>query len=173
MNFRSCLLLAIGFSSFNTHAVTLLDLIVSGSFTKEVDVIGITYDNQSLCESDKGIWSEEEFCVFKSENKLSVKPIEGTKKYEVEISTITTNFHTCDYSGEGQAVVSDDSIKIKTSQPSTDYEQNEKGEYVAVDVMCELEIIYQGEFASVTSNGKCSDFCGARAFLEISQAQRK
>lgn len=143
------------------------ELNYSGYFSWEHEVILLGYENETSCTDDGGAWIEEGLCSFPGEDSVTV----GTDLH-VSIETVTTNAHMCSF--EAQGVLAGPNLLI-VSAPATEYEYDEEtGEYIEVPVTCVVDITYQnGNQLSVMSNGKCSEFCGANAWLEIENAYRK
>ena len=129
------------------------------------------YDTKKACEKDDGEWlTEDEICVFDASDDLTVTP--SNQGANLIINTIGGNAHMCSF--EGAATVK--SANELISQVETEvYEYNsetKQGEFVKA--ICEVTVTYKdSDTASVSNNGKCQEFCGARAHLYIEDAKRE
>lgn len=87
--------------------------------------------------------------------------------YEVAISTIGTNAHSCTFYGAAHPV---SSTTLKAVAPATAVNPD-TGEWE--ETTCEVTLKYKNNKVSVEDNGKCREYCGARAHLFIDGAKRK
>ncbi len=105
-------------------------------------------------------------CHFYASNTVAVSLKD--QKFFLEVMTVGSNAHMCEFQGEVT------SVKENTLVAAAEVELY-NGETGGWDKdTCEVTVEYQSQNeVSVTNNGKCSEFCGARAGLNVGQAFRK
>lgn len=118
------------------------------------------YD-ESDCLSEKGEWFPGEGCLLNTSDSIAVSRQKG--KYWVEISTIASSAHTCDFQGEATLVASN---HLKTS-----YTFSESGK----KVLCEISVVfdYEGTYALSIAKDECKALCGLNASLNVEKAYKK
>lgn len=156
---KTLTILSVLLSSAAAFAVTPAQM--TGKFTdpKEIAIIG--YRDAASCTADHGIWNED-FCVFRAEDRLDVTSKGG--RFKISVETISTNAHTCSF----EAPALRDGNRLVASVKAENFEG---GKWV--DAICTVTVSYKSKDAvSVDTNGKCQSFCGARGLMEFS-AKRK
>lgn len=134
-------------------APTLLDAIIVGEFEKSVQVF-------------------DEALTQKIEVK-KIRPIRNANlTYLVTISTVGSNYSTCDFSAKAE-IASQNPITLIASQSSLDVVRNDRGEWVETPVTCQVSLVYKGDGVSAETNNGCRAFCGTGASLEVSDAKKK
>lgn len=157
-------LAALGFS-----LPVLAALNPAGDFFFAHKIAFLAYDEIG-CSDAQGEW-DGDLCIFNGEDSVSVT---GGEKgsFNVSISTVTTNAHTCDFEGRGEMVAAN---LLKASAPSEIYIPGENGKDGHFEsATCEVSVTYlDGNSVKVESGETCSYFCGANASLDIEKAVRK
>jgi len=131
-----------------------------GFYSLEHEIAVVSYEDSASCETDNGKWNkEEEICYFSASNDVEISlRLDGD--LDVRVSTISTNFHTCDFEGVGK--------------------WQEGGFILAKGILdasaqdnCELKLEFvTGDEVNVITNEQCSYYCGANAGLEFPSAKR-
>lgn len=137
-----------------------------GEFALPHQMVMMAYDSAEACEADQGQWSEDLGCVFDVEDSVMVK--READAYQVQVSTITTNAHMCEFEGKGRFTNTGELLATAESEEWDDDAQEWK------PATCELTVSYvDGDTVNVSDNGKCRSFCGMRATLDIAGAKRR
>lgn len=138
----------------------------SFSFPHAVAVMG--YATKAACEADKGEWVDEGICSFQSEDSVTVLPGENGQ-FDVAVETVATNAHMCSFEGSARAEAPGRLVATADGDEWNDA----KGDFEKAT--CELTVTYKNSAnsVSVSTNGKCRSFCGARAVLAIENATRR
>lgn len=116
------------------------------------------YQNAKDCKTDGGKYSEG-LCIFKNGGAT----VEITKKdngnYNFSFTSIGTNFHTCDYSGEAKVL---NSVQLLSTDAESEYPEG-----------CEVTVAFTSkDKLAVITNGKCSSLCGANMALDEDELKR-
>ncbi|MGZ3701663.1 MAG: hypothetical protein ACXWSD_07705 [Bdellovibrionota bacterium] len=122
-------------------------------FYQNNPVTMITYADEAACNADQGRWDGEN-CQFDAWDTVTISGSQGA--FELNVSTITTNAHTCDF----------DAPAVQTAP----------GVLVATSGNCSLQASYLDDnnvtVQMLSSYDDCQDFCGANASLEVTRATR-
>lgn len=143
---------------------------IAGTFNSDHEFAMMSYNTKAECEADQGKWEGNErdgtYCLFQGTDSAVVRKKGDT--YNVTISVITTNAHTCDFEADAKL---NDAGQLVASAPSEEWNE-EKG---AIEpATCEVTLNYtEANSVDVTNNGKCTSFCGMRARLDFSGAKRQ
>ena len=143
-----------------------------GEFSYPHEIAMVGYADEAGCREDGGKW-EDEFCFFSVEDSVKVEFTDAqAMEYYVTVDILSTNAHTCSFEGLAKWV---GPLTLVASSETDDWQEGENGEEGKfVPVTCEVTVKYlDGNRVNVSNNGKCSNFCGARAMLEIEEAKRK
>ncbi len=141
-----------------------------GKYAEPTQTFIVGYEDQSSCEADGGQWDTEmEMCFFAVENTVELAEANG--KLELTVDTVGSNAHECHFQGEAVKMSETEYVsKVNV----TEFEQNDKGEWIEVPAVCEVSMSFlDADSVAVGNNGKCSEFCGARAWLSVDKAIRK
>lgn len=137
-----------------------------GEFQLPHQIAFMSYENEAACRADEGRW-DDELCWFDAADEVKVRRA-ANGVYTVEVTTVTTNAHTCDFQGQGEFT------KDGTIQARAASERWDEGRQEWVPGSCELTLHYlDGDTVDVAPAGDCSYFCGMRANLEIRGAKRR
>ncbi|MCO5142040.1 MAG: hypothetical protein M9962_03000 [Oligoflexia bacterium] len=141
-----------------------------GTFSEPTQTFVVGYEDQASCDSDGGQWDTEmEMCFFDAENTVELKEENG--KIKLLVDTIGSNAHSCSFEGEA---VQTTASQFVSKVDSTEYDQDENGNWVEIPVVCEVTVDFLDENSvTVDNNGKCREFCGMRAWLSVDKATRK
>lgn len=144
----------IALSSLSSFAATNL----AGTYRAEKEIMVMSESKESCLES-QGRWeTEEEVCILSTADEAKVK--KTSKGYTISISTIGSNYHTCEF--EGSAKLVGKTLVSKVKAEAYDYEKDE-----IVKVICEVKADIKNGEMSVSTNQKCQSFCGANAWLDV------
>lgn len=137
-----------------------------GEFRFPHQIAFMSYADEAACKADEGRW-EEDLCWFDASDDVNVRRA-ANGIYTVEVTTVTTNAHTCDFEGQGEFTNEGTILARAASERWSDERQEwEAGE-------CRVTLSYlDGDTVDVTPEGDCSYFCGMRAGLEIRGAKRR
>jgi len=140
-----------------------------GDFAFAHSIAFFAYDEQG-CKEAEGQW-DGDICLFDAEDSVSVTGGE-MGSFNVRVSTVATNAHTCDFDGKGEMVSAN---QLKATAPSEVYIPGENGKDGRFEsATCEVSVTFlDGNSVKVESGETCSYFCGARAHLDIEKAVRK
>lgn len=142
-----------------------------GQFSMPHKTVVFGYDDEKSCAADKGEWiSEDQMCLFEVSDDVKVEQTsDGGLKMNVE--TIGGNAHSCGF--EAAAVEKTTGLLIGSVETEI-YRYNENTKETEVEkAICEVSVSYKdSDTVSVSNNGNCNEFCGARAQLYIDDAKR-
>lgn len=151
-------------------SVQATEINFAGNFSAPHKTFIFGYENKKSCLADKGEWStEDEVCLFDVSDVVKVQT--SAQGATASIETIGANAHTC---GFEEPVIQKSANELLAQVETEVYEYNsetKQGEFVKA--ICEVTITYKdSDTVSVTNNGNCQEYCGARAFLHIDEAKR-
>lgn len=160
----ACLMLTSGFAfaagSASSYPRTYLT-------TKKIPTFW--YQDAAGCQEDGGEWDGDEdggICFLDASDELTFsKDADG--KLNLSVGVIGTNGHSCDFEGEAKQIKP---TVFTASAEGEDY-NHETEQFDKVTCTVTVKLSNRGREASLTNNGKCSSFCGARAYLEIEGAK--
>jgi hypothetical protein len=141
---------------------------MDGNFVSAHKTYVVGYEDEAACAADQGSW-DGEACYFDVEDSVAVT--KTNNGYSLSVETIGSNAHVCNFEGEAQIA----SAKELVSSVKTEEErEDDNGNWSSVPVTCSVSVTYKdSNTISVTNNGNCGSFCGARAWLHIDEAKRK
>lgn len=149
----------------NIFAVTSDGMTYLGLFAEPTQTFIVGYTEEAACVSDQGNWdSEMEMCFFDVENTVEVKG--DSEGYSLDIVTTGSNAHSCWFEGKVTQVLEKALVSEVPAETfnGTDWEP----------AICQVTVSYENdETVNVSTNGKCQEFCGARAWLEMGPATLK
>jgi len=109
------------------------------------------------CIADGGVYVGDGLCKWEKGGGSSVVISSTETNFELEISSVGTNGHTCDFSGKA-ALISDYHLVSK--------ENGDEGK-------CEVNVFFTSvNTISVKTNGECSEYCGANMMLDEENLNR-
>lgn len=112
------------------------------------------------CKESGGKWStEDEVCELETADEAKVE--KTNKGYKLSISTIGSNYHTCEFEGPATLAKNVLTSKVKAE------EYNPKTDKFDV-VTCTVKATIKNNVMSISTNQKCQSFCGANAWLDAS-----
>lgn len=157
------LLSALTLNLFATVHDSTADLL--GNFEEPTMTFIIGYEDASACSNDNGDWDAEmEMCFFNTENTIEVSA--NANGLFLSIATVGSNAHQCYFEGSVTKTTSSSLISEVESMVwnGDDY----------VPGKCIVTATYENaDTVSVSTNGQCQEYCGARAWLEFGPATRK
>ena len=136
---------------------------ITGTYNYNHEIAFLSYADEASCVESKGRW-QDDLCIFDDNNDTVEISAAADGKYQLRVSTITTNAHMCDYEGEGKLVGG----KLLSSQ-AVDVWQEGK----TVPGTCEVTVNFpEPNVANVEATEPCQSLCGMRATLNIDRAER-
>lgn len=109
------------------------------------------------CKNDGGEYMGDGLCKWEKGGGSSAVVKATETSFLLEISSVGTNAHTCDFSGKA-ALVSGFQLSSKNN--------GEEGK-------CEVNVFYTSpESIAITTNGECSEYCGANMMLDEENLNR-
>ena len=137
-----------------------------GRFALNHEVGFMNYEDAAACSKDKMIWKDG-ICVSSGDDSVEVSAPDGN--LNVDIETVTTNAHTCSFSGKAKIV---SYTQLLASSPAQVYDRSTRTFH---DGTCEVTLTFTPNHNTVTTttNGMCDDMCGMNATLEVEKAVRK
>lgn len=136
---------------------------VTGIYRAKKTII-VWSETKESCKESGGKWqAEEDVCELATADEAKVEKTPSA--YKLSISTIGSNYHTCEF--EGPAILSKDvltsKVKVEEYIPSTDT--------LEVSTCVVTATIHKNKL-SISTNQKCQSFCGANAWLDASDLKR-
>lgn len=150
------------------HAADIAPPSIFGKYENTHQIPFICFDEKNgecFCPDGK---KEDEYgnCHVTTVDKLLIKKIKNKSRYNhvhLNIQAIGTNFHTCDFEGDGDWEEYSDRLLVTG-------EQNEDGD------RCELILFFKGNKAHVVTRplgSVCNDYCGVSTGLDGLVFQKK
>ena len=141
----------------------------TGVWAEPVDIAMVGYDDAAACTADEGQWEPDLGCVFSSENTATFTP--SGDAWTLNVSIIGANAHTCEFEGTARR----DGDGLIATAPAERYVPGTDGAEGRFEpATCTIQIRIQGDALSLEGDYEtCSSFCGARAFLSMSEARRR
>lgn len=144
--------------SFTVSAEVLSGLEVTGTFKASRPFYAFNYNSSEDCNADGGEY-EDGVCLFKDGGATVEIKKNAEGSFDLAISSVGTNFHLCDYQGTA-------TVKNKVQLTSNDKNADYPGE-------CVVDVLFTSKDSlSITTNGKCQDYCGANMELDQDNATR-
>lgn len=136
-----------------------------GTFVEPTQTFVVSYQEASDCTTDGGDWDAEmEMCFFDAANTAKVSAT--ADGLYLTVDTVGSNAHQCYFEGAvtkttATTVVSEVEAMVWNG---TDFEAG----------TCEVTVTFENDdTVNVSNNGKCQEFCGARAWLSFGPATRQ
>lgn len=131
---------------------------IIGKYKAEKEIIVMSETKES-CEGSEGRWqAEDEVCILKTSDDAEVS--KSGKGLKLHVSTIGSNYHTCEFEGAARLVKNTLISRVVTEEYNHSTGQ-------MVNVTCEVRAkIVAGEM-EIKTNEHCQSFCGANAWLEV------
>lgn len=147
------------------------------SFSAPRKIAVFFYQNAQACKDDGGEWEsdgegadEEGFesgmCFLDGGAHVDLTR-DDKGQLAISIGVVGTNAHTCEFEGPAKMTNRTTYVsKVEAEDYNGETDQFEK-------VTCEVTVKLSkgGREAAVSTNGKCSTFCGMRASLEFEEAK--
>jgi hypothetical protein len=153
-------------------AIPALGAFQEGQFGYAHDVAFLGYANEEACKTDEGRW-EDGICVMEGEDTVAVA--KKGAEWSVEINTVTTNAHTCDFSGKAKLVSERELVASTRTEEYVPGKNGSEGKFIPA--VCRLKVTYTStDTVYVNVLGRpatCATLCGANAMLQIEGAKRK
>jgi len=139
----------------------------TGVFVELVQTYIVGYMDGNSCTTDGGDWDADmEICFFNAQNTARVQ--ESETGMSLLIDTIGGNAHSCVFEGPVTTVLPEAVV----SEVEAGYYDDTTQSYV--QGICRVTVKFQSaDTVMVETNGKCSEFCGMRAMLEMGPANRQ
>jgi hypothetical protein len=132
-----------------------------GKYTQKHQVMAMYNNTAKKCKADGGKWIKKDaVCVVNVTDDAEVKA--DGDQFSLHITTIATNFHTCEF--EGPASLVGNKLISKVETETYNYETGE-----IEPAVCELTatLSQAGKKMSISTNEKCRSFCGANGWLDV------
>ena len=138
---------------------------IAGQYSRPHLIGFLSYRDQAACEGDQGKWDGDAdggVCMMEASDDVTVTTAKSpghAGQYDLQISTVTTNAHMCDFT-EPARLIGADVLQAK--------QKNDDG-------MCIVTATFKKDRSavSISTSGSCQYNCGMNASLDIDQALRK
>ncbi len=137
---------------------------IQGQYGHEKEV-SVFSENSSTCEDDGGKWKmDEEACHFEAKDKVIIR--KKGSQFQLQISTIGSNFHTCEFVAPAKLLGS----SLIATKMSEEYDPR-SGQLI--EVQCEVKATVENNHLEITTNQHCQSFCGANAGLDVKRLTKE
>jgi hypothetical protein len=132
-----------------------------GKYTQKHQVMAMYNNTAKKCKADGGKWiKKEQICVVNVSDDAEV--IADGEGFSLHITTIATNFHSCEF--EGPATLVGNAL---VSKVATEEYNSETGEIEPATCELTATLSQAGKKMSIATNNKCRSFCGANGWLDV------
>lgn len=146
--------------SLGAHASSLI-----GEYKAQKEIT-VGTGTEEECRENKGGWiQEEEICIVNTQDSAEIKKISNT--YKLVISTIGSNFHSCDFQAKAELVNETTLVaKIQTEEYDRRTDSSQPVECVVTAKLSSKDTL------DISTNYLCQSFCGANAGLETANLKK-
>lgn len=148
---KKCLFPVLTLISFSVFAVE-----IEGKFEVVRPLFMHGYNSKS-CRADGGVYVGDGLCKWEKGGGSNVQITATETNFDLIISSVGTNGHTCDFSGKASLI----SAYHLISKESSDEGQ------------CAVNVFFTSENTiSIQTNGECREYCGANMALDEENLNR-
>ena len=136
-----------------------------GRFVRDHEIALPEFRDPAACARSAGRWANNK-CLFEAADEVTVR--RAAAAFRVEVSTIASGAHTCDFEGEGGFDERGELVAVGFSEDWAE------GEAAWRPGRCEVRLSYPDtRHVTVRARGACQYFCGARGRLHLDRAERR
>jgi hypothetical protein len=132
-----------------------------GKYTTKHQVYAMYNNTAKKCKAEGGQWiKKDSACVVNVSDEAKVQ--RDGDAFSLQITTIATNFHMCEFEGTAKLIGNKLVSKVATEEYN-----NDTGEIEAATCILTATLSQAGKKMSISTNQKCRSFCGANGWLDV------